>query len=144
MPAMRSTSACCIAASLVAVYGAERDAARIFHAALSPRLAGCIARSMTGATGDASVEAWVVQSPLARIAGLARAARIAVRGAGAIDARELLVKDAEVAANGPGDIALAASGTAEVASSGAGSIVVMGNAACAVKATGSGEVVCGR
>lgn len=79
-----------------------------------------------------------------QVAGKAAAARIVVRGTGAIDARELLVKDAEVAADGPGDIALAASGTAAVASSGAGTIVVTGNAACTVKATGSGEVVCGR
>ena len=63
---------------------------------------------------------------------------------GAIDARALTVKDAEVAADGAGDIAVAASGTAKVVSGGAGNIVVTGNAACTVKATGSGEVVCGR
>ena len=79
-----------------------------------------------------------------QVAGRAATARIAVQGTGAIDARALTVKDAEVAADGAGDIAVAASGAAKVTSSGAGNIVVTGNAACTVKATGSGEVVCGR
>ena len=79
-----------------------------------------------------------------QVAGRAADARIAVRGTGAIDARGLTVKDAKVAADGAGDIAVATSGTADVVSGGAGNIVVTGNAACTVKATGSGEVVCGR
>ncbi len=79
-----------------------------------------------------------------QVAGTAATASLAVRGTGAIDARELLVKNLKVAADGPGDIAVAASGTADVVSSGAGNIVVTGKAACTVKATGSGEVVCGK
>lgn len=101
--------------------------------------------SMTvGAVEADRLTGGVVGGGRLQVAGTAAAASLAVRGTGAIIAHALLVKDVKVAADGPGDIVVAASGTANVVSSGAGNIVVTGKAACTVKATGSGEVVCGK
>ncbi len=79
----------------------------------------------------------------AEVGGKAAIAQFAVRGTGAIDGSALVAKDAKIAADGPGDIKIAATATASVVSSGAGNIAVTGRPACTVKATGSGTVVCG-
>jgi len=79
----------------------------------------------------------------AEVGGKAAIAQFAVHGTGAIDGSALVAKDAKIAADGPGDIRIAATATASVVSSGAGSIAVTGKPACTVKATGSGTVVCG-
>lgn len=79
----------------------------------------------------------------AEVGGKAAIAQFAVRGTGAIDGSALVAKDAKIAADGPGDIKIAATATASVVSSGAGSIAVTGKPACTVKATGSGTVACG-
>jgi hypothetical protein len=68
-----------LSASLVVVFPNTHDPAALFHASLSSRGLGCIARTLTGSRGGARVEAWVVPSPLARIGRTTRAARIAVR-----------------------------------------------------------------
>lgn len=79
----------------------------------------------------------------AEVGGKAAIAQFAVRGTGAIDGSALVAKDAKIAADGPGDIKIAATATASVVSSGAGNIAVTGRPACTVKATGSGTVACG-
>lgn len=79
----------------------------------------------------------------AEVGGKAAIAQFAVRGTGAIDGSALVAKDAKIAADGPGDIKIAATATASVVSSGAGNIAVTGKPACTVKATGSGTVACG-
>lgn len=63
---------------LAAVYRSERDARAVFHATLTPRIAGCLAQALTGSAGDEHVEAWVVPSPLGRAAPGSRVARIAL------------------------------------------------------------------
>jgi hypothetical protein len=63
---------------LAGVYRSDREARVVFHAALTPRIAGCLAQALTGSAEDARVEAWVVPSPLGRAAPGSRAARIAL------------------------------------------------------------------
>jgi hypothetical protein len=64
--------------SLVLTFPSDRSATAVFRAALSPRIAGCIARSLTGPGKGGTVESWVVDSPLASAVPGSRAARLAV------------------------------------------------------------------
>ena len=97
-----------------------------------------------GAVEADRLNAGIAGSGRMRLAGRAAGAQLTVRGTGLIDAERLTVKDLKVAADGPAEIRVAATGTASVMSNGSGAIAVSGTAACTVKATGSGAVACGR
>lgn len=85
----------------------------------------------------------VVGNGRAQVGGKAAMAQFALRGAGLIDAAGLVAKDVRIAADGPGDVRVAALSTATVTASGTGNILVEGRPACTVKAAGSGTVTCG-
>lgn len=97
-----------------------------------------------GAIEADRLTAGVIGSGRMTLAGRAAIAQIGVRGTGGIDGAALVVKDAKVGAEGPGDIKLSATDTANVLANGSGSMTVLGNPACTVKASGSAAVVCGR
>lgn len=77
------------------------------------------------------------------LAGKAANARIALLGAGDINASALFVADADITAAGSGAIRLASSRSVRVNASGSGNVVITGKTACMVNNRGSGQVSCG-
>lgn len=77
------------------------------------------------------------------IAGKAAQARIAVRGAGVMDASALAISDLKLASDGAAVVKATAKRSASITTTGSGSIVVSGKLACTVVNKGSGSVVCG-
>ena len=63
-----------------------------------------------------------------------------VRGTSNLDAAALAVKDAQIGAEGPSQVRLAATATAKIDARGTTSVAVSGNPSCTVKAEGSAVV----
>ena len=63
-----------------------------------------------------------------------------VRGTSNLDAAGLAVKDAQIGAEGPSQVRLAATATAKIDARGTTSVAVSGNPSCTVKAEGSAVV----
>lgn len=77
------------------------------------------------------------------VAGRAGIANIRVNGPGAAMAQGLRARQATIANDGPGSIALTADVTARISASGSGDVTVAGKAACTVENKGTGRVTCG-
>ncbi len=76
----------------------------------------------------------------ARLAGRADKVTAVVRGASSLDASELRSKNADIGAEGPAIVRLAASESAKVNAMGLAAVTLTGNPACTVKAQGSASV----
>lgn len=79
----------------------------------------------------------------ATLTGRAGVANIRVNGPGAVAAEGLRARQAVVANDGPGSIAVTAEVAAKVTASGSGDISVTGKAACTVDNRGTGRIACG-
>lgn len=76
----------------------------------------------------------------ARIAGTAPMLTAVVRGAGALDAAGLQVKDATIGAEGSVTVAVAVANTAKVQAQGTAAVNLTGRPSCTVRASGSATV----
>ena len=74
------------------------------------------------------------------IAGKAAKLTAIVRGTSTLDATGLATKDAQIGAEGPSEVRLAATATAKIDARGTTSVAVSGNPSCTVKAEGSAVV----
>ena len=77
---------------------------------------------------------------ISRIAGKTLKLTAIVRGASSLDASGLAVKDALLSAEGPAQLAAAASDTARVDASGTAQVALTGRPACTLKVLGSSTV----
>ncbi|AEG48786.1 hypothetical protein Sphch_1096 [Sphingobium chlorophenolicum L-1] len=115
------------------------------------RMKGLRGEIVLGGNGDVSVAAvdleqlsvGVAGAGRANLAGRAGVATVRVSGPGAVTAEGLRARQAVVANDGPGNVALTAEVTAKVTASGSGDVTVMGKAACSVDNRGTGRVSCG-
>lgn len=115
------------------------------------RMRGARGDIMLGGGGDVTVNTLALDqvnillsgSGRITVAGKAGRADIRVSGPGALVADALVVRDAKLANEGTGTIALTASGTADISAFGSGDVTVSGKAACKVKHNGAGRVLCG-
>ncbi|HKY82866.1 MAG TPA: DUF2807 domain-containing protein [Sphingobium sp.] len=104
-----------------------------------------------GGNGDVSVAAVDVDQLNLGVAGAGRAtlagrvgvATVRVNGPGAVAAEGLRARQAAVANDGPGNVALTAEVTAKVTASGSGDVTIVGKAACQVENRGTGRISCG-
>ncbi|MEO7505133.1 MAG: DUF2807 domain-containing protein [Sphingomicrobium sp.] len=76
----------------------------------------------------------------AKLAGKAPMMTAIVRGAGALDASALKVKDLTLTAVGPASVQVTVSNSAKITAGGTATVTVAGNPACTVKAMGSASV----
>lgn len=76
------------------------------------------------------------------LAGKAGVADLRVSGPGSIVADKLNARQAKLASEGPGSIALTASVSADIRASGSGDVTVLGKAACTVANEGTGRIEC--
>lgn len=77
------------------------------------------------------------------LAGKAGTARLWLNGTGTIAAPELIVDNAVIRLEGPGEIATHARFAAQVTSTGLGRVTVTGTPKCTVRAVAGGPVTCG-
>lgn len=99
--------------------------------------------SGSAAIGDADVDQLKIGisgSGSVTIAGKAPRLTAIVRGTSNLDAAGLAVKDAQIGAEGPSQVRLAATATAKIDARGTTSVAVSGNPSCTVKAEGSAVV----
>lgn len=76
----------------------------------------------------------------AKLAGKAAMMTVIIRGAGAIDASALKVKDLTLAAFGPASVQVMATNSAKITAEGTATVTVAGHPACTVNALGSASV----
>lgn len=115
------------------------------------RMKGFRGEIVLGGNGDVSVAAVELDQLSLGVAGAGRAtlagrtgvANVRVTGPGAVAAERLRARQAVVANDGPGMVALTADVTAKVTASGSGDVTVAGKAACSVDNRGTGRVSCG-
>ncbi|WP_313803149.1 GIN domain-containing protein [Sphingobium sp.] len=115
------------------------------------RMKGLRGGIVLGGNGDISVAAvdldqldlGVAGAGRATLAGRAAVANVRVTGPGAVAAEGLRARQAVVANDGPGNVALTAEVTARVTASGSGDVTIMGKAACSVDNRGTGRISCG-
>jgi hypothetical protein len=108
-----------------------------------------IAQDGSGSLNVASVEADTLDMGLAgagtlTVAGKGAQTRIAVRGAGIVDASSLAISDLRLSVDGSAVVKVSATRSANVLASGTGTVTVAGKPACTVVNKGSGSVSCGR
>lgn len=115
------------------------------------RMKGLRGEIVLGGNGDVSVAAvdldqlslGVAGAGRANLSGRAGVATIRVTGPGAVMAEGLRVRQAAVANDGPGNVAVTAEVSARVSASGSGDVTVAGKAACSVDNRGTGRISCG-
>lgn len=115
------------------------------------RMKGLRGEIVLGGNGDVSVAAvdldqlslGVAGAGRANLSGRAGVATIRVTGPGAVMAEGLRVRQAAVANDGPGNVAVTAEVSARVSASGSGDVTVAGMAACSVDNRGTGRISCG-
>lgn len=115
------------------------------------RMKGLRGEIVLGGNGDVSVAAvdldqlslGVAGAGRANLSGQAGVATIRVTGPGAVMAEGLRVRQAAVANDGPGNVAVTAEVSARVSASGSGDVTVAGKAACSVDNRGTGRISCG-
>ncbi|APL93898.1 DUF2807 domain-containing protein [Sphingobium indicum] len=115
------------------------------------RMKGLRGEIVLGGNGDVSVAAvdldqfslGVAGAGRANLSGRAGVAAIRVTGPGAVMAEGLRVRQATVANDGPGNVAVTAEVSARVSASGSGDVAVAGKAACSVDNRGTGRISCG-
>jgi hypothetical protein len=79
----------------------------------------------------------------ATLSGRTGVANIRVSGPGAVSGDALRARQATLANDGPGSIALTADVTAKIVATGSGDVTVTGKAACSVDNRGTGRIACG-
>ena len=79
----------------------------------------------------------------ATLAGRTGVANIRVSGPGAVAGEGLRARQATLANDGPGSIALSADVTAKITATGSGDVTITGKAACSVDNRGTGRIACG-
>lgn len=115
------------------------------------RMKGLRGEIILGGNGDVSVAAVDVDQLSVALAGGGRAtlagragvANVRVTGPGLVAAEGLRARQASVASDGPGSVALTADVTAKISASGSGDVTVVGKAACNVDNRGTGRIACG-
>jgi len=115
------------------------------------RMKGLRGEIVLGGNGDISVAAVDLDQLSLGVAGAGRAtlsgrtgvASVWVTGPGAVMAEGLRVRQATVANDGPGHVAVTAEVSAKVSASGSGDVTVAGKAACSVDNRGTGRISCG-
>lgn len=115
------------------------------------RMKGLRGEIVLGGNGDVSVAAveldqlnlGVAGAGRATLAGRVGSATVRVNGPGAVEAQGLRARQAVVANDGPGSIALTAEVAVKLSASGSGDVTVSGKAACSVDNRGTGRISCG-
>ncbi|MEZ5655625.1 MAG: head GIN domain-containing protein [Sphingobium sp.] len=77
------------------------------------------------------------------INGAAKDVRASVNGPGALEAENLVARNATIGNDGVGSAHVTVNGTAKVVSTGSGDTIVDGNAVCDVTRRGIGRILCG-
>jgi hypothetical protein len=115
------------------------------------RMKGLRGDIVLGGNGDVTVAAVDLDRIDLSLAGGGRAtltgrtgiANIRVSGPGAVAGDALRARQATLANDGPGSIALTAEVTAKITATGSGDVTVTGKAACSVDNRGTGRIACG-
>ncbi|MBV2147028.1 DUF2807 domain-containing protein [Sphingobium sp. AS12] len=115
------------------------------------RMKGLRGDIVLGGNGDVSVAAVDLDRIDLSLAGGGRAtltgrtgvANIRVSGPGAVAGDALRARQATLANDGPGSIALTADVTAKITATGSGDVTVNGKPACSVDNRGTGRIACG-
>jgi len=115
------------------------------------RMKGLRGDIVLGGNGDVTVAAVDLDRIDLSLAGGGRAtltgrtgvANIRVSGPGAVAGDALRARQATLANDGPGSIALTAEVTAKITATGSGDVTVNGKAACSVDNRGTGRIACG-
>jgi hypothetical protein len=115
------------------------------------RMKGLQGQIVLGGNGDVSVgtvqldriDVMLSGGGRVTLAGRAGVANIRVNGPGALSAEPLIVRQATIGNEGPGNIALTADVAAKITTSGSGDVTITGKAACTVDNRGTGRVRCG-
>ncbi|WP_157220060.1 head GIN domain-containing protein [Flavisphingomonas formosensis] len=76
------------------------------------------------------------------VAGRVKTAKVALQGAGRLDASQLSAADVEVTALGNGDITIGAQRSARINAAGSGNVTISGQGSCIVRQSGAGVVSC--
>jgi hypothetical protein len=115
------------------------------------RMKGLRGEIILGGNGDVTVATIDLDQLNLSLAGGGRAtltgrtgvANIRVSGPGAVAADALRARQATLANDGPGSIALTAEVTVKIVATGSGDVTVNGKAACSVDNRGTGRIACG-
>ncbi len=129
--------------SQVSVFGgAEVSVAALAGARGDVTVTGAGTITVASATNDA-VNATVIGNGAVTLAGRAGRERLAINGAGRIDAGALTADELAVHIDGPGVVAANARYIAQVVATGLGTATVAGSPKCTVTAPAGAQVVCG-
>jgi len=140
---LRVTLASPVLASVAVAGGAKVAVAGLKGARIDLALVGAGTLAATGIDAQLLTLA-ATGNGAATLAGRAATARIAVSGAGDVDADALVAGDLTLSSDGAGQVRARARYTAAVANAGAGQVTVAGTPRCVIRPGSRGPVACGR